>query len=185
VYYLPRSKAFWSLPNANDINVTYDYGYLRGLAGFSAGMITYRLFNIKPLIYYLSKDSFGLICILILFVALNGECNDLIYVPVFMLLVLCIAANKKRIHKLCMLRPLQYLGEISYSIYMVHYVLILCVVIPLVDLMGFTYTGPGSLHPPLYQGLAICLLFLAIVIAISSASYRRKRININTKGNAS
>ncbi len=187
VYFLPRSKAFWSLPNALDINVTYEYGYLRGFAGFLAGMFTYRLFKIKTFVDFLSKDGVGLISILILFVALDGEYNDLVYVPVFMVLVLCIASNKKAIHKICMLKPLQFLGEISYSIYMVHYLLILCLAIPMVDSIGYEYTGPGSLHPPLYQGLLICTLFLVIVIAVSSASYRyvekpwRKWINRNTK----
>jgi len=188
VYFLPRSKEFWSLPNALDINVTYEYGYLRGFAGFLAGMGTYRLFKIKTFVNYLSSDAVGLIGLLVLFVTLNGDCNDLVYVPVFMIVVLCIASNKRSIHKICMLRPLQFLGDISYSIYMVHYVLILCLAIPIVDNIGYDYTGPGSLHPPLYQGLVICSLFLVIVIAISSASYRiiekpwRNRINSNTKG---
>jgi peptidoglycan/LPS O-acetylase OafA/YrhL len=170
VYYLPRSKEIWSLPNARDINVTYDYGFLRGLAGFMAGLVTYHLFKNKTLVQFLAKDGIALVCI-----------------PLFMTLVLCVVANKNRIHKLCRLRPLQLLGEISYSIYMVHYVLILCLAIPVVDALGYDYTGPGSLQPPLYQGFAFCILFLVIVLLVSRMTFNfiekpwRKRLNNKIK----
>ncbi len=189
VYYLPRSKDVWSLPNAKDINVTYDWGFLRGLAGFIAGLLTYQMYNSKNLTQLASRDSVGLSCLIALFILLNGEYNDLIYIPMFMILVLCVASNQKGIHLVCRLKFLQLLGDISYSIYMVHYLLILCFALPVIDLMGYDYTGPGSLNPPLYEGLGFCFLFLWIVIAVSLVSYYfiekpwRRRINKKTQTN--
>ncbi|MBL7901545.1 MAG: acyltransferase [Bacteroidia bacterium] len=182
-YVLPRSKEIWSLPNARDINVTYDYGFLRGLAGFIAGMLTYHLYNRKVLTPLVSRDSAGLFCLIIFFFFMNGEYNDLFYIPVFMTLVLCLASNQEKMLQVCMFKPFQFLGDISYSIYMVHYVLILCVALPSIDLMGYTYTGPGSLHPPLFEGLSVCFVFLLVVAGVSYLSYSfvekpwRRRIN--------
>jgi peptidoglycan/LPS O-acetylase OafA/YrhL len=76
------------------------------------------------------------------------------------------ASNKNLLHKICMLKPMQFLGKISYSIYMVHYLLIMCFALPIIDQIGFHYTGPGSVSPPLIQGLFLCILSILSHIQI-------------------
>lgn len=171
VYYLPRSILSKSILNMNDINVSYDWGFLRGLAGFMTGMIAYYLYQNKKLIYFLSKDIIGLASIILLATALSNQINDLVYIPLFMILLLCFAGNNQILSKIFTLKPFQFVGKISYSIYMLHYILIFTVLLPALDLMRFNYTGPGSLNPKLSIGLSLCLMFLILVVLFSSLSY--------------
>ncbi|NJN33704.1 MAG: acyltransferase [Saprospiraceae bacterium] len=120
-YLLPRvNPIIPALPVPHDLNVTYDYGYIRGLAGFIAGMITYTLFQRKETAKYLDNDFVSTLLILLTISLFHFGVNDLVIVFVLMLLVLAIALNKKRVSSLLKFRPLQYLGDISYSIYLTH-----------------------------------------------------------------
>jgi len=182
-YYLPHSQYILILPDSKSLNVSFDFGYLRGLAGFISGLIAYELSRFKSHTNFLASDAIGLIALTSCFLFMNTSTNDLIVIPFFVLLVLNFAYNKKAISKFCKLKALQFLGKISYSIYMVHYVLILCLALPGMKLLGFKYTGPGSIQPPLAQGLLIFTFFLSLVIFVSYLCYRwievplRQRIN--------
>ncbi|MBC7511184.1 MAG: acyltransferase [Ferruginibacter sp.] len=97
--------------------------------------------------------------------------NDILYIPLFMALVLAIAANQQTIHKIFRAKPLQYLGDISYSIYLIHGNLIFLLAVPVLQKMGFVYKGPGSLQIPFWTGLVVCSIFLVSVVAVSSVTY--------------
>lgn len=172
LYLLPRVNPFMpAVAVPHNLDVTYDYGFLRGLAGFIAGMITYTLYQQQKIIQIFSKDAVGFICIGLTLIALHFGVNDIIYIPLFMLLVLGIAANSGIIHKIFLIRPLQYVGDISYSIYLMHGLLIFIIAAPLLQNMGYVYKGPGSLSLPFWTGLGICSLFLLVVIGVSSITY--------------
>jgi len=186
LYFLPRVNPFVpAMPIPHDLNVTYDFGFLRGLAGFMAGMVTYTFYQLKSVRLFFSTDFSAIIYTLLLLAALHFGINDILYIPLFMALVLAIAANQQTIHKICMVKPLQYIGDISYSIYLVHCNLIFLIIVPIFQKMGFAYKGPGSLQMPFWTGLAICSVFLVSVIALSSITYYliekpcRKWINKN------
>ena len=172
LYFLPRVNFFApSLPAPHNLDVTYDYGFLRGLAGFMAGMVSYTIYQQQRLGVFLGSDITCIGSIILTLVAMHIGVNDIIYIPIFMLLVITIAANKKIIHKIFLLKPLQYLGTISYSIYMVHTILIFAIAVPFVQKMGYVYNGPQSLTMPPWAGFGTCLLFLLSVIAVSSITY--------------
>ena len=172
LYFLPRVNPFVpALPVPHDLNVTYDYGFLRGLAGFMAGMVTYGFYQYKKWYSFFSKDITGIVCITLLLATMHFGINDILYIPLFMALVLAIAANQQTIHKICMTKPLQYVGDISYSIYLIHCNLIFFVAVPVLQKMGYVYKGPGSPQLPFWTGLAVCSIFLASVIAVSSVTY--------------
>jgi len=170
-YYLPRKAFTGNIVDIKDINVSYDWGFLRGLAGFMTGMIAYRVYQNTKLISLLSKDVFGILIIIMLLIALSMNINDLIYLPLFMMLLLSLVSNTQLLHSICKLKAFQFIGKISYSIYMIHYILILCVLLPALDLMRFNYTGPGSLNPPINVGISLCGIFLLVVVLFSSLSY--------------
>ncbi len=172
LYLLPRTNPFMpAAPVPHNLDVTYDYGFLRGLAGFMAGMVTYILYQQRKLNQIFSKDIVGIIVVGITLFALHRGVNDIIYIPLFMLVVLGIGANTGIIHKIFMVRPLQYLGTISYSIYLMHGLLIFLIAVPLVLGMGYAYKGPGSLTLPFWTGLGICSIFLLAVVGVSSITY--------------
>jgi peptidoglycan/LPS O-acetylase OafA/YrhL len=172
LYLLPRVNPF--VPNLlvpHDLNVTYDYGYLRGLAGFIAGMITYIGFQKNEIVKYFNNDFAGILLIFTTILLFHFGANDLIIVVSFILLVLAIAANQKGIHKLFQSRPLQYLGDISYSIYLIHSIAMFFLAVPILTKLGYIFKGPGSLQIPFFTGTWVCIVYLLSIIFISSVSY--------------
>ncbi|MBK9225450.1 MAG: acyltransferase [Flavobacterium sp.] len=71
---------------------------------------------------------------------------------------------------LCAQKPLQYLGDISYSIYMVHGLMLFLQAI-LLKLVGITFKEGEMRQIPFLSGLWSSLLFLGLVIGISSITY--------------
>ena len=172
LYFLPRVNFFApNLPAPHNLDVTYDYGFLRGLAGFMAGMACYIFYQQKKFNRFIGTDIACIGSIVLTLAAMHFGVNDLIYIPLFMLLVVTIATNKKIIHKIFLFKPLQYLGTISYSIYMMHSILIFAIAVPYIQYRGYVYKGPGTLIMPFWTGLNICIIFLLSVVAVSSITY--------------
>ena len=171
-YFLPRVNPFAAaIPVPHNLDVTYDYGFLRGFAGFMLGTATYTQYQNKNLHTFLSKDVVAICCIVAIFLTMHFGLNDLINILLFALLVLTVAANKNALYKITTFKPLQYLGDISYSIYLVHSSLIFFVAVPIFQELHFIYKGPGSLQLPFFTGLGICCIFLVAAIVVSSITY--------------
>lgn len=106
-------------PKAN-LDITFDYGFLRCLLEFTIGVSTYKLFQNGWGRNTLSKDRYFIFAILILLSILHWRFNNLIAIPLFSMLVLCAVYNTHHIAAL-LAKPLpQYLGRISYSVYLMH-----------------------------------------------------------------
>jgi len=173
VYLLPRTNPFApEIPYlSHDLDVTFDFGYLRGIAGFMMGMLVYIGYQNKKISSLFSKDIVGLCCILVLLVLMHLGLNDLVYIPIFMLVVLCFSTNEGFIAKMCSYKSLQYLGDISYSIYMVHALIIFYAGDYFLQTLGITFKNNKVHQVPFYTGLLASILFLLIVIVISSITY--------------
>jgi peptidoglycan/LPS O-acetylase OafA/YrhL len=172
LYFLPRVNPFVpGLPVPHNLDVTYDYGYIRGIAGFIAGMITYLGFKQQEIIKYFNTDFASILCIIATTLLFHFGANDLIIVLSFIFLVLTIASNQKGIYQLFQFRPLQYLGDISYSIYLTHGIAMFLIATPIIINLGYAYKGPGSLQIPFFTGLWVCALYLLAITLISSLSY--------------
>jgi peptidoglycan/LPS O-acetylase OafA/YrhL len=173
VYWLPRTNLFMpDAPALPDLNVTYDYGFLRGLAGFLVGMVIYEFYTLEYLRKFFGRDVTALLIAGVTTFLLHLGVNDLFYIPIFAVLVFCLASNTGRVKNLFNNRPLQFLGDISYSIYLVHSLLLFWVGVPLLVVMGgYTYQGPGSLTIPLGEGIVYCLLYVLISVGLSTLTY--------------
>jgi peptidoglycan/LPS O-acetylase OafA/YrhL len=173
VYFLPRINPFVpTIPNLNhDLDVTYDYGYLRGIAGFMMGMLTYVAYSKEKIVHLFTGDTIALVTILVLLVSMHFGWNDLVYIPLFVLLVLCFSSNEGKLALLCAQKPLQYLGDISYSIYMVHGLMLFFAGDFYLKLVGITFKEGEMRQIPFLSGLWSSLLFLGLVIGISSITY--------------
>jgi peptidoglycan/LPS O-acetylase OafA/YrhL len=164
-----------------NLDQTYDYGYLRGIAGFLAGGMIYQLY-LKKILYFLKTDGLLILLFALLSACLHFGVTDLIFIPVFLALVLSAAYNTGRVKKLFSTRFLQWLGDISYSVYLMQFPLMLLVIIVLPHL-GITWSGVYSVHLPYWQAAVCCILFLVVLIGISALSYKyieqpfRKLIN--------
>jgi len=106
--------------SGDTLDITYDYGFVRCLLGFSIGLNLHKLYGRNAGKAWLSKDiafvflGFGVMCVF------HFGINDLMIVPLFALIILSAAYNTSAVERLFAGSLLQYLGKISYSIYMVH-----------------------------------------------------------------
>jgi peptidoglycan/LPS O-acetylase OafA/YrhL len=172
VYLLPRTNLFApGLPAPHDLNVTYDYGFLRGLAGFLVGMLTFELFSRQSIRRLFGSNTAALLCIGGTFLLLHLGVHDLFYLPAFAGLMLSLASNTFWVQKALNNRPLQFLGEISYSVYLMHGLLLFWVAVPALVFGGYDYKGPGSLTVPLATGLLYCGIYLIVVLVVSTLTY--------------
>jgi peptidoglycan/LPS O-acetylase OafA/YrhL len=172
VYWLPRTNLFMpDAPAPQNLDVTYNYGFLRGLAGFLVGMIIYELYTQEQVRKFFGRDVTALLIAGVTALLLHLGVNDLFYIPLFAGLVLCLASNTGRVKNIFNNRPLQFLGDISYSVYLVHGLLLFWVGVPILIMAGYTYQGPGSLTIPLGAGILYCLLYVLISVGLSTLTY--------------
>ncbi|KAA1242377.1 acyltransferase [Aquimarina sp. RZ0] len=105
----------------NSINVITGIALLRGLCSFSVGMVLYEIFRTKWMIKYLSKSyvSFAIWSFLLI-VWIGDWLPDVLAIPFFCILLLNAVYSQGVLKRLLNNRVFNYLGEISYSIYMIH-----------------------------------------------------------------
>jgi peptidoglycan/LPS O-acetylase OafA/YrhL len=171
MYFLPRRNfLFPSIPVPHNVNTTYDYGYLRGIAGFVTGMIMYKLYQLPPVRDIFRKDILAALVILLVMLDLHFALHDAFAIILFAALVLAMALNSGRLHRICNNRVLQYIGKISYSIYLMQIFLQepFSKGLRLPGTVGF---GRGKQNISFASGLGYCLLYLVLLLAISSLTY--------------
>lgn len=171
VYWIPR-KSFMdpNLPAPHNLDSTFDFGYLRGLAGFVTGMLLYKLYYSGLLRKIFQKDLTAIVVVFVTIYCLHKGMNDLFCVFLFSLLVFTFALNNQRLHKICNIRFAQYLGNISYSIYLVQFFPLLPLFYLDIRLPGVIYSK-NSASADLLTGAGYCLIYVIILIGFSSLSY--------------
>ena len=154
----------YSLKDHN-LDITFNWGFFRCLFEFVIGLGVYRLYR-QNWLGWTRHDA----VVATLLVAIAGifhfKLNDLMVVPVFCLLILAVSRNAGLFHRLLQTAPLQYLGRISYSLYLVHGVVFsaLWFLLPWVKTVHGAFTGP--------ERLAYAAVFAVLVIGLSSLTYR-------------
>lgn len=154
----------------HNLDFSYDYGYLRGLAGFLLGVVIYQSYARNFVKGWLKKDAVFMVLVLCLISVMHWGWNDLWTIPLFALLILSVAYNDGRVRK-WMNRPLmQWLGKISFSIYLMQGTLTRLIVIFL-KRVGVSYNGPFSLHLPYWLAFLSCIFFLMALCGLATLTY--------------
>jgi peptidoglycan/LPS O-acetylase OafA/YrhL len=170
MFWIPRVNAFDpSSPHRQNLDVTFDYGFLRGLAGFISGMILYKAYEIGLFRKIFQKDILAFIIITASILCMHFGWNDGFDIILFIAIVFAFALNNGRLHSMCNSRIAQYLGKISYSIYLMQ----LFPLIPLwtgIKLPGLVY-GKNSATTSFWIGAGYCLIYIVLVIAVASLTY--------------
>ncbi len=110
VYWLP----------AHNLDITFNYGFFRCLFEFNIGLMLYQLFKRDFLRGLLASDWLALGLLAAIVLVFHTGWQDLLVVPLFSGLILALAYNRGRVEAILNKPALQYLGDISYAIYMVH-----------------------------------------------------------------
>lgn len=172
MYLLPRVNPInpaISVPH--NLNTTFDFGYIRGIAGFTAGILMYLAYQLQVVRKAFSQDFVSLLILLGVILSLHFALNDGITVFLFSVLVLSFTANTGRIAKVCSGKVLQFLGDISYSIYLMQIFL----QEPFshnIYLPGITGIGRGKQNIDFSSGVLYCIAYLILLVLISYLSYK-------------
>lgn len=172
MYLLPRKNPINpAIPVPHNLNTTFDYGYIRGIAGFITGILVYLLYELRTVRKAFSSDIASLLIILAITVSMHFALNDSLTVLLFAMLVLSFTANDGRIAKFCNRKILQFLGDISYSVYLMQIFL----QEPFshgIYLPGITGIGRGKQNIDFSSGVLYCITYLILLIMISYISYQ-------------
>ncbi len=198
VYYLIILSGYWltlyfltAPPYQNTLqDVTWNFGFLRGVLGFFSGVIIYQYYQSARIRNFFSKDFMLLTTIIFIFFILHKGSPDIwaiILFPFFLLTVMCNAGKLKYIFNW---KPMQKLGDISYSIYMWHAILCIMLLIVIkyfkIPYGGFFLPNPFNFTYPVE--VIFCICFLVVLLGMSLLSFhfveRPLRNYINQKANA-
>ncbi|MEZ4811180.1 MAG: acyltransferase [Allomuricauda sp.] len=102
----------------HSLDVTFDWGIFRCFAEFTLGILVYNLYRKSFFKKWLAKDLFFLAMALMTLFGLHIKINDVFIIPCFALIILTAAHNRGKVQQMMKWPPAQFLGEISYSIYM-------------------------------------------------------------------
>jgi peptidoglycan/LPS O-acetylase OafA/YrhL len=182
-YYQPEFwNARWALYGVPEsvpiplymLDVTTGGAFLRCLCGFMLGMLIYDYYVRFKTNTFLASGWWSLITCLLLLVGWSyQQLNDIVAVLIMATLILNIALNQGRLVKILEYSVFKNLGNISYSVYLMH--------MPII----FAYIGIRRIFIPedpdeLMLGYAMSLnqswllfsIMLAVIIALSLMTYR-------------
>jgi peptidoglycan/LPS O-acetylase OafA/YrhL len=171
MFLLPRINPLNpSVPVPHNINTTFDYGFLRGIAGFITGILIYLLYESEKVKHFFRKDILAVFSLFFLIISMHLALNDGISVILFAVIVLCFACNTGRLHAICNNRVLQFLGLISYSIYLMQIFFQdpFSKGMRLPNVVGY---GRGKQNIDFGSGLIYCGIYLVGLVAISTITY--------------
>ncbi|WP_128546858.1 acyltransferase family protein [Larkinella soli] len=100
------------------IDLTWGLGQFRCLFEFTIGIVLYQLYRRRMVRDLLRSDLSFLVSVAACLYALHRSGSDLWLIPAFGGLLLSAAANQGIGRRWLTVKPLRYLGDISYSVYM-------------------------------------------------------------------
>jgi peptidoglycan/LPS O-acetylase OafA/YrhL len=154
------------------INVSYQYGFLRCLFGFVLGMVAYKLYLQNWGKTLLGTDLALLLIIIGMGLCMHFAVPDVFTVVFFPLIILSAAYGSTQSNRLLGSRPMQSLGDWSFSIYLIHQ--------PLLYTLGYimsyinrnvVVSGPPS-KPPMLTAWLMSLVIVSVVLLLSYLCYK-------------
>ncbi|MFG1363840.1 acyltransferase family protein [Xanthobacter versatilis] len=153
---------------------------LRGLSGFFVGALCYeavRSGRLKAIFAAASDRALSLwqagtvLAVLLLLSVCRGPSIIAVLVPLTVL-VLLLHTDRGFACTVLNTRPLQALGKISYSIYMVHFFILISTDTVLKRVIGEQPDGRPWFQMPLLQGTLLSLALALLVVLVASLTWR-------------
>lgn len=172
---------YWVGPKAGPrfghptLNIVQDFGIFRCLAGFLLGMLVFEFYR-SGIARDLFRKSASLIavfggCLL----AMHLGAIDLEILAFFPFMLLTAAYNETGIKRVLDTRPLQRLGDWSFSIYMVHVPIILMYTIVRVKGQPDRFADFMKLvrsTPDYRLGAILCSILVVLTVLVAALSFR-------------
>ena len=161
------------------LDIAYDWGILRCIAGFTLGMLVCRVLGekmLKQFRRYLGVVEIVIVICMLLAMGLASGWAVVLVIPFFVSVIALLQSDRGPVAKFMITRPIQFLGRISYSIYMVHSVLIVILFILLKRMLPSSIdplSGERIIHMNLWLGdlLAVCVLAAVLALAATTFAY--------------
>jgi len=165
------------------LDVTYDWGIVRSVSGFFFGICIFKLTQETIVKHWMFSKPLVTAAEIALFIALvaalvfvSGR-SAVWVIPLFIAMIAVLQLGSGAIAGLLTTRPIQFLGKISYSIYMVQFLFIDCLMIalkwglklPINDNVRLGTADPGI---SLWVGDALMIATIAAVVLVSAMTYR-------------
>jgi len=161
------------------IDTTYDYGFVRCIFGFSLGALSWAFFNRFKARRLGTTIEVATVACVIYFVSASGRTGITLIAPfVFAVTVLVFACESGRISAALSQPAFLKIGELSYSIYMLHFLVAgrFTDVARLLRHFGFhtlVQTRQGELIGlETWQGDLLTIVYLAVVIVGAGLTFR-------------
>jgi peptidoglycan/LPS O-acetylase OafA/YrhL len=143
------------------------YAILRCLPEFLAGMLLYSAYRSGLFASGLATDAALAAVVVLLAALLHLGASDLAIIPLFPLLILAAVRNAGRFSPLLNSPPLVWLGDISYSLYLLHWFVLFVTTEIARRLPGLDFA-----KLPRAPSLALIALLIAVSLALATLSFR-------------
>jgi peptidoglycan/LPS O-acetylase OafA/YrhL len=148
--------------------MTLGFGCIRCAAEFTVGLCLYRLYVDGRFPALVMRDGVALAVVLVLALSLHFGLFDLLIVPQLCALLMVAAANRARFAAILSTPVPQFLGRISYSIYLVHWPAFYVAALAVQRMWG----REVILRQPNSVRVAVLLAAAPIIVALAALSYR-------------
>jgi peptidoglycan/LPS O-acetylase OafA/YrhL len=156
------------IPPQYTLDVTADFGFLRCLFGFVLGAITYFVYTDGWGKKIIGSSAFFFITVAAGALLMHFGVYDTFTVLAFPLAILSAAYNRAGVlTKILSSKPLQYLGDLSYSIYLTH-VPVWATVLSIIQ-VHFPAAIPAL--TPLSAWITCCI-WITVTIGVSAVTYK-------------
>jgi peptidoglycan/LPS O-acetylase OafA/YrhL len=163
------------------------FAILRCLSEFLAGSLLYSVYQSGVLASVLATDKTLFVIILILGVLLQIAAPDLSVIVLFPLLILAAVRNKGRVGRLLNSAPFLWLGNVSYSLYLLHWFVLFVVMetarlVPGIDLVKLPFKT-SLLDMAAMIGVSLALATLSYrFIEVTGRRWLRERLDVRRGG---
>lgn len=151
------------------IDVTFNYGFFRCLLGFVVGMVIHKFFLTGKCRETLSADSTIILLLGMLLVSLHFSIPNYITVWIFPVLILAVAYGSARTNKFLNHPALMQLGNLSYSIYLMHMPLLYSFILFLLFVPDASYMLPSNNQ--VLSAWVVGYAFISLTLIVSYFAY--------------
>ena len=151
-----------------NLDITFDYGWARCLGEFSLGVVLYQIYQKSIGKSWLSNSIAFIISMVIVILIFHFKWNDLFIIPTFAILLLATSFNNGIVKATLEHKLFKYLGDISYSIYLMHGVWFMA----FWNLLPYLRSVYGIDKLDASMKFIYVILFIGLTVVSSHYSYR-------------